>query len=137
MITFDTTIDPAPFRSLFDGDSDPVEGHQARLAATACERCHRQYFPAVAACPTCGGNCDERLLGPAATLHRATAVLHAPPGGMVEVPYRVGLGLFDEGLCILGLLLGVGEAAPPVGAPLEVVTHRLVEEVFTYAFRLK
>jgi hypothetical protein len=55
---------------------------------------------------------------------------------MVEVPYHVGLGQIDDGLCILGLLLGLGDEAPPVGAPLEVVAHRLVEDVITYAFRL-
>jgi uncharacterized OB-fold protein len=136
MTTTETAIDPAPFRALFEGAGDLIEGKPARLAATACAGCHRQYFPAHAVCPTCGGSCTERLLGPAATLYRATAVLHAPPGATVEVPYHVGLALFDKGLCVLGLLLGVGDQAPPAGASLEVVAHRLVDDVITYAFRL-
>jgi uncharacterized OB-fold protein len=69
-----------------------------------------------------------------ATLGTCTAVLHAPPGALVEVPYMVGVARFPEGISIMGVVVGVTQT-PPQGTPLEIVAMALPDGRLTYAFR--
>jgi uncharacterized OB-fold protein len=61
-------------------------------------------------------------------------VLHPPPGGLVEVPYLVGVARFPEGISILGVVTGASQT-PPQGTPVDTVAMALPNGRLTYAFR--
>lgn len=115
---------------------DPGQpGDVAPLRGFRCASCERAGFPSAAHCPVCGSATVAIPLGPHAQLAQATAVLHAPPGALVEVPYVVGIAQFDEGVSILGLVLvdDLDRIAP--GDDVEVVVHAPSSELVTYAYR--
>ncbi len=109
-----------------------VVGESISLASSRCVACDRADFPRRDACSACGSETRAHSLAGPAGLSNRTAVLHAPPGAVVEVPYEIGVAEFDDGIAVLGLLLD-GDAAER-GCDLDVVAapvgHRM-----TYAFR--
>lgn len=112
-------------------------GDRVHLAAASCPRCAHVEFPGLEHCPTCGALAEPTRLAVDAELAGFTAVLHAPPGALVEVPYHVGVARFPEGICVMGLLLGVSdEEEPTLGEPVETVLAQPYEGALTYAFRL-
>jgi hypothetical protein len=62
-----------------------------------------------------------------------TAVLHAPPGSALDVPYLVGVAGFEDRIGIIGVVLGDKPPAP--GTPLHTVAMALPDGRLTYAFR--
>lgn len=83
----------------------PGPGENARLRASHCLGCGRWEFPRRDYCPGCGGrDVHEQPLGPMAHVVGTSAVLHPPPGSLVEAPYTVALAAFPEGISILGVV---------------------------------
>jgi uncharacterized OB-fold protein len=110
----------------------PAEpGDPTALLASTCPACGRSEFPRRATCPACGGPSEPAELRGPARLTVSTAVLAQPPGSKVEAPFGVGVAEFDQGLRVIGLL--VGELA--VGATVEVVVHAPYADGRTFAFR--
>ena len=102
------------------------------LAASRCVACGRTDFPKRDRCTACAGASEAYSLQSSAKLGARTSVLHQPPGGLVEVPYEIGVAEFPEGIAVLGLLLA-GDAAAR-GDDLQVVTTAVGDRL-TYAFR--
>jgi uncharacterized OB-fold protein len=81
-------------------------GQQTSLRAARCTSCGRHTFPARTPCPTCGAPADPVMLAGPARLRVLTGVRAQPPGSLVAAPYDVGVAEFDEGICVIGLVVG-------------------------------
>lgn len=88
-------------------------------------------------CPVCLTATVDEPLGPRAELGGFTAVLHAPPGARVDVPYTIGVAAFAENLSVMGLMV---DAIPldelELGAPLQVQVVEPFAGGRTYGFRV-
>lgn len=106
-------------------------GARTELLASSCPSCRRYSFPARASCPACGADAEPVTLAGPARLRVLTGVRAQPPGSLVRAPYDVGVAEFDEGLCVLGLV--VGPAAR--GDRVVPVVHEPYEGGRLFAFR--
>jgi uncharacterized OB-fold protein len=99
------------------------DGTQTALLAGKCASCGRHTFPARTPCPSCGSPADVVTLAGPARLRVVTGVRAQPPGSLVTAPYDVGVAEFDEGICVIGLIVGPAEqgdrVVPIVTAPYE------------------
>jgi uncharacterized OB-fold protein len=121
---------------LFDDNGKPPQpGNLVTLCASRCTRCGRAEFPAKLTCPACGSESKSERLPNAGRLRGFTAVLHAPPGALVAVPYSLGVACFNDEINILGLLEGPTDELT-IGLPVETIAVAPSEELLTYAFRL-
>lgn len=98
-----------------------VPGAPAILLGSHCALCDRAEFPVRATCPSCGAVMNDLSLGPDARLRGFTAVLHQPPGALVQAPYVVGVAEFTAGIAVLGLLVGAGYDELCIGDRVRVV----------------
>lgn len=117
---------------LFD---DPVPGAPNRLRASRCSLCCRVEFPRADRCPACGAAADAIGLSGEARLGPRTAVLHAPPDALVEVPYVIGIAEFPEGISVLGLVDAPGLDAAATGDVVDTIAYEAAPGFVTYAFR--
>jgi len=118
---------------LFAGPADV--GQPVHLRASRCGDCGRTEFPALHRCPACGGAATDVELPLDGVLRGHTAVLHPPPGALVEPPYRIGVVELGGAIRILGLI----ESGPDdltVGLPVETVAASPAEGLLSYAFRV-
>jgi uncharacterized OB-fold protein len=122
-----TTSHPVPSLVVVDGDD-------VFLAASKCSACARTEFPGREACPACGAPMVDHRLGPEATLGAVTAVLHPPPGGLVEPPYVVGVAEFHGGVSVLGVVADEDLGQVRRGQRVRVATHE-TPSVQAYCFR--
>lgn len=113
----------------------PVPGAPNRLRASRCTSCDRVEFPVAERCPACGGEAAPVALSGEARLGPRTAVLHAPPDALVEVPYVVGVAEFPEGISVLGLVDTPGLEAAATGDAIETIAYEAAPGLVTYAFR--
>jgi uncharacterized OB-fold protein len=114
----------------------PVVGQEALLRASSCAHCRRWEFPYRDYCPGCGGrDVVEGSLGPQARVVGTTAVLHPPPGAMVETPYTVALAAFAEGVSVLGVVMERSFDEVPLGAHV-VATVVELDGRLGYQYRL-
>ena len=121
-------------QSILSGEPDV--GAVARLRASHCDACGRWEFPRRAYCPQCGSaDVREAALGSSARVTATTAVLHPPPGSLVEAPYTVALAAFPEGLSVLGVVQWVAYEDVRVGAEVTPTVVEL-EGRLGYQFRL-
>jgi uncharacterized OB-fold protein len=116
------------------GDGAVTAGARIRLAASTCPSCGRVHFPAREQCPACGAATRATPLQSGAILGACTAVLHPPPGALVEVPYLIGVAQFPEGISIMGVVVGASETPPP-GTPVDTVATALPDGRLTYAYQ--
>jgi uncharacterized OB-fold protein len=106
---------------LFTADEQPAPGQPIRLRASHCTGCDRWEFPALQYCPACSGPVEEAKLSGQAVVAGVSAVLHAPPGALVEAPYTVALAAFPEGVAVLGVVtapfedVALGQSLQTVG----------------------
>lgn len=98
-------------------------GEQTSLMAARCAKCGRHTFPARIPCPACGSPAEIVTLSGPARLRVMTGVRAQPPRSLVAAPYDVGVAEFDEGICVIGLIVGPAEqgdqVVPIVTAPYE------------------
>lgn len=103
------------------GPLNPPGDPRGVLRVSTCGDCSRTEFPAQDACPACGGASPRARLTVPGLLTRLTTVLFPPPGGLVPVPYAVGVVEFAEGISIMGRVIGevaIGDAVTPAHAEL-------------------
>lgn len=91
---------------LVTGDSLPEPGLLVHLAGSWCDVCGRAEFPQRTSCPQCLGETSMRALSNAGTVVGHTAVLHQPPGSLLDAPYGVVAVEHDKGVSVLGPLVG-------------------------------
>jgi uncharacterized OB-fold protein len=117
-------------------DRDAAPGAPIRLAAARCPACGRCSFPATGTCTWCGTAGSDPVPLAEGVAVAATAVLHATPGSVVEVPYVVALARFEQArLDVLGRVPGATDPATvPAGTPLRVVAESLPDGRVHYAF---
>jgi uncharacterized protein len=95
----------------------PKVGDDASLRASHCLSCGRWEFPYRDYCPGCGSqSVSDGALSSRARVIGTTAVLHQPPGALVEAPYTVALAAFPEGVSVLGLVQDVPFEDVPIDA---------------------
>jgi uncharacterized protein len=111
----------------------PAPGDVVRLRASYCVSCDRWEFPARSYCPTCSASPEERPLSSEAKVALTTAVLHQPPGALVEAPYTVALAEFPEGISIMGVVSDRAFEDVRIGQPLTTVAVQ-VGNSLGYAF---
>jgi uncharacterized OB-fold protein len=112
----------------------PQPGAPVELAASYCEQCTRWEFPTRRYCPTCDADPVERPLSGEAVVEFVTAVLHQPPGALIEAPYAVVLARFAEGVSIMGV---ISDAAYEVIAPGDRVVPIAVQTGTAIGFQFK
>jgi len=119
---------------LFEWDGELEPGAPIALVASQCEKCGRFEFPQHETCPSCGGPANPVRLSRGARVSQWTAVNHAPPGGLVDVPYSVAVADFPEGISVLGLIRKSDSAgALALGDQVEVVATEVGDRI-GYAF---
>ena len=118
-------------------DRDAAPASPISLAAAKCSACGRCSFPATGSCAWCGASVSELVSLSEGVAVAATAVLHATPGAVVEVPYVVVLARFAQaGLDVLGRLPDTTDPAEvPPGTTLGVVAESLPDGRAHYAFK--
>ena len=87
-------------------DADTATGASIQLAGSWCEGCRRAEFPQRSACPVCLGETSRIALSHAGVVVGHTAVLHQPPGSLLPAPYGIVAVQHDEGITVLGPLVG-------------------------------
>lgn len=123
-------IDPR----LFAPGTLPLDGASATLAGSRCTSCGRHEFPVRATCPVCSSSAEVVPLSAAGVITGYSAVLHQPPGALVEAPYPVAAVALPEGITVLGIVDGPWEVIH-LGAPV-VTVMRLIGDRLGFAFRL-
>jgi len=78
---------------------------------------------------------DQIKLSELGVLVGFSAVLHAPPGALVEVPYWIGVAQFENAISILGLIVGSGEGLE-IGDDVHCVAICPAEGLMTYGYRV-
>lgn len=107
------------FSSTTDLFVDGDIGASTSLVGSRCPACGRHQFPARAECPACSTLTEPAALTGPARLRVLTGVHAQPPGSRVEAPYDIGVAEFDEGICVIGLVVGdlrKGDRVRPVVA---------------------
>jgi uncharacterized OB-fold protein len=90
-----------------------------QLAAPYCLRCAAFFFYPRAACPRCWStDLEWRVLSGRGKVASYTLVERTPPGSPIEAPFFVVLVDLDEGIRMMGNLIGV--PAVPHGAVLDL-----------------
>lgn len=97
----------------------------ARLIASACKNCSRQYLPSVDVCIECGGTAFAAAPVDEPGTVYAFTVNHVPQSGYPE-PYAVAFVDFPSGLRVFGQLSLEGNP-PAIGGCVEVETATLYE----------
>jgi uncharacterized OB-fold protein len=117
-------------------DRGTSAGAEVRLNATHCPECGRFSIPATGTCEWCGAAGSDVAIAAEGEVVASTAVLHATPGAIVEVPYVVALLRFEDAkLDVLGRVLGTDDPdAIPPGTRLRVVADTLPDGRLHYAF---
>jgi uncharacterized protein len=84
-----------------------------RLLGHRCRACGVLGFPRTPVCGSCATSDPEAIeLGESGgTLFGWTTVTAAPPGYEGSVPYGLGVVELDEGIRVLGRLIGAGDEA--------------------------
>jgi uncharacterized OB-fold protein len=119
---------------LFEWDGELAPGAPIALVASRCDGCGRCEFPRLEHCPECGGPASPVRLSRSARVSQWTAVNHATPGGLVDVPYSVAVADFPEGISILGLVRGDGSPGEVALGDEVTVVATEVGDKLGYAF---
>ena len=75
-------------------------------------------------------------LSSSATIRGFSAVLHQPPGALVQAPYAVALAAFPEGVAVLGTVDGQDYRALSIGDAVTTVAKEVGASI-EYAYRLE
>jgi len=108
-------------------------GSPVRLKASHCAACVRWEFPARSYCPTCGLAPTVKPLSETAHVIGFSAVLHQPPGALIQAPYAVALAAFPEGVAVLGTVPGVDHADLMIGDSVSTVAVQVGNSI-EYAY---
>lgn len=120
--------------TIADGTELHVADQIVRLAASQCPQCDRWEFPARDYCPGCGSVPVSAALSSTGRVAGFTAVMHAPPGALIETPYVVALVEFPERVSVMSAMPGVAYEDVVIGEVVETVSF-VVGEALEYVVR--
>lgn len=119
--------------TLHDSSGLLEPGRAVRLKSSHCVGCDRWEFPARSYCPTCGQTPAIEPLSGTAEIVGFSAVLHQPPGSLVEAPYAVALAAFPEGVAVLGTVEGADHRELRIGEAVSTVARQVGGSIeYTY-----
>ena len=112
------------------------------LKGSVCNRCDLKLMPPQDVCPQCHGDeLAEFQFSGRGRLYSYAVMVQGPQGFASLLPYPVALVKLDEGPTIAAQLCDLGDIAPSMDMPVEMVTRRLHEDgkdgliVYGYKFR--
>jgi uncharacterized protein len=108
---------------------------EGKLRVQRCRDCGVHTFIPQPCCTSCmGPNLEWVDSSGRGTLYSFTTV-HRPQQPAFEVPYTVAIVLLEEGWHMLSNLIDVEPEKVWIGMPLEVVFHRMNDEITLPLFR--
>jgi len=112
------------------------------LVGEVCPHCDVKIFPPRDVCPDCGKEAREPyVFSGRGEVYSFAPVRDAPSGFESNAPYAVALVRLEEGPLVTAQLTDLGETAPQIGMPVEMVTRKLRSDgergmlVYGYKFR--
>lgn len=136
-------VEPTPeqvqgiIRPMVNRDSEYFwEGtRKGELRIQKCGACGELRHPPGPMCPACGATePDYVVAGGTGTVYSAVVHRHPPVPGK-ELPILIALVELDEGVRMVGELLGVGDDEVEIGMPVEVSMVRVDDELTLPAWR--
>ena len=96
------------------------------LVGEICPHCQVKIFPPRDICPDCGREARETFqFSGRGEVYSYTTVYEPPAGFEDNAPYMVALVKLEEGPLVTAQLTDLGDAAPDIGMPVEMVTRKL------------
>jgi hypothetical protein len=113
------------------------------LVGEVCPHCESKIFPPRDICPNCGNEARELFaFSGRGEVYSYSTVYEAPSGFDMNAPYTVALVKLEEGPMLTAQLTDMGDEAPEIGMPVEMVTRKLRNDgdergmiVYGYKFR--
>lgn len=104
------------------------------LRGTVCMDCGAKYFPPRSDCAAClSDQMDWFLVSGVGVLISFTEAKFAPAGFEKDVPYKLGVAQFDDGVKVFGRIdKSLAEDAVTVGMKVKVQTVDLGDERISY-----
>jgi uncharacterized OB-fold protein/acyl dehydratase len=94
-----------------------------------CPTCGRLRHPPGPMCPSCGADKQDWVVASGRGTVFSYVVHHHPPVPGKELPFVVALVELEEGVRMLGQLVGADPAAVHVGMPVELALTRIDDEL--------
>jgi uncharacterized OB-fold protein len=112
------------------------------LVGEVCPHCEVKIFPPRDVCPECGQDArDAYAFSGRGEVYSFAPIKDAPSGFEAQAPYTVALVRLEEGPLVTAQLTDMGDRAPSIGMPVEMVTRKLRSDgekgilVYGYKFR--
>lgn len=104
------------------------------IRGTVCKECGAKFFPPRSDCSVCLSNEMEWFpISGEGKLISFTKAMFAPAGFEKDVPYRLGVAEFDDGMKVFGRMDGsLPDDAVAVGMKIKVRTVDLGDDRLTY-----
>ncbi len=119
-----------------------LQNQRYRLVGEVCDTCGVKIFPPRDICPECSKPAQELYtFSGRGEVYSFSTVYNAPAGYEEYAPYTVALVKLEEGPVLTAQLTDLGDQAPEIGMPVEMVTRKLRTEgdqgmiVYGYKFR--
>jgi uncharacterized OB-fold protein len=111
---------------------------RGELLLQRCTNCRRYRFYPRLLCPWCESDCSEWVPARGRGLVYAVTTVHRAPTKALakECPYTVVLVDLDEGVRMMGSIVGSPPDAVAIGAVVEVVFDPVTPEIVLPKFRL-
>jgi uncharacterized protein len=126
-----------PLRPMTNRDSEFFwEGtRKGELRIQRCGACHELRHPPGPMCPACGATRPDYVVARGTgTVHSYVVHRHPPVPGK-ELPILLALVELDEGVRMVGELLGIADDEVEIGMPVEVSMVRVDDELTVPAWR--
>jgi hypothetical protein len=127
----------AVLRPMMNRDSEFFwEGtRKGELRIQKCGACGELRHPPGPMCPACGATQPDYVVARGTGTVYSYVVHRHPPVPGKELPILLALVELDEGVRMVGELLGVGDAEVEIGMPVEVSLVRVDDELTLPAWR--
>ncbi|SHM60456.1 bifunctional MaoC family dehydratase N-terminal/OB-fold nucleic acid binding domain-containing protein [Cryptosporangium aurantiacum] len=129
----------AVLRPVVSRDTEFFWGGTAanELRIQRCEKCGTLRHPPGPLCTACGADASGYVVASGLGTVFSYVVHHHPPVPGRQTPYVVALVELDEGVRMLGEVVGVDPDVVRIGTPVEVVWDRIDDELTLPAWRVR
>jgi len=113
------------------------------LVGEICPHCQVKIFPPRDFCPECGGEAKvPYTFSGRGEVYSFSTMMDGPTGYEETTPYTIALIKLVEGPIVTAQLTDLGDQAPEIGMPVEMVTRKIREDgsergmiIYGYKFR--